>query len=108
MPTNRKEYMREYMARKRAEKKARADAVLLAETPLIDPFPPGSDRLLDHYPDAPQRPLVKPKPSFLAAPDDDCSKCSHDRHSSQHVYGPCQAWVGKRRCLCQNYDLGFD
>lgn len=52
---------------------------------------------------------LAPKPSFLAAPDDDCHTCLHDRHANAHVYGPCQAWVAsRRRCLCGDFDLGFE
>lgn len=85
--------MRAYMARMRAEKKARADAVLLAETPLVVPPPKKKD----------WGRIIAP------APDDDCHRCGHDRHSSQHVYGVCQAVVVRgKRCLCDDYDLGFE
>jgi hypothetical protein len=47
------------------------------------------------------------KPTFLAAPDEDCV-CGHDRHA-YHVSGACGAWVNRKRCSCQGFmaDLGF-
>jgi hypothetical protein len=48
-------------------------------------------------------------PGFLAAPDDDCPSCGHDRHVYNHLRGPCQCPVAPRRkCLCNDYDLGFE
>lgn len=39
------------------------------------------------------------KPSFLAAPDDDCSVCGHDRHT--YHLGVCTCPTGpKARCGC--------
>jgi len=48
------------------------------------------------------------KPSFLAAPDEDCV-CGHDRHA-YHVSGACGAWVNRKRCDCQGFmaDLHFE
>ena len=52
-------------------------------------------------------PVTVSKPSFLAAPDEDCV-CGHDRHA-YHVSGACGAWVNRKRCSCQGFmaDLGF-
>ena len=52
-------------------------------------------------------PVTVSKPSFLAAPDEDCV-CGHDRHA-YHVSGACGAWVNRKRCDCQGFmaDLGF-
>ena len=48
------------------------------------------------------------KPTFLAAPDEDCV-CGHDRHA-YHVSGACGAWVNRKRCSCQGFmaDLHFE
>lgn len=48
------------------------------------------------------------KPSFLAAPDEDCV-CGHDRHA-YHLAGTCSASVGRRKCPCVGFqsDLGFE
>ena len=53
-------------------------------------------------------PVTVSKPSFLAAPDEDCV-CGHDRHA-YHVSGACGAWVNRKRCSCQGFmaDLHFE
>lgn len=56
-------------------------------------------------------PLAPPpepvRPSFLAAPDDDCLACGHDRQN-WHLTGRCMAPVGRRNvCACPAFLEAF-
>ena len=42
------------------------------------------------------------RPSFVAAPDDDCAACGHDRHRWVQE-GVCKAPVGRGTCGCTDF-----
>ena len=41
---------------------------------------------------------IRPRPSFLAAPDDDCMTCKHDRQTTHPEGGKCG-----HGCLCRRF-----
>ena len=109
-------WWREYRARKRpaAPEAARPETT----TPRV-PLPPHMDVAGFCQRDGLKWPctaallappeVIQPRPSFLAAPIDECAACGHDRQSF-HLAGPCQAPAGRRRCGCEPFveDLGFE
>lgn len=42
------------------------------------------------------------RPAFLAAPDDDCAACGHDRHRWVQD-GVCKAPIGRGTCGCKEF-----
>jgi hypothetical protein len=88
----------------------RLTGLLSTANPLPDPVPvtvQNSEVLPTVVP-----PSAAPKPSFLAAPDEDCV-CGHDNHA-YHLSGACGAWISvngrRQRCPCPSFqrDLGFE
>lgn len=107
-------YMREYRAKKAAaalELNRERDIALAEEgmrsAPPVDDITqwPVTEVGLTEHP----LPAATIKPSFLAAPDEDCV-CGHDRHA-YHLTGPCTAFIRpKTKCPCPEFmaDLGFE
>lgn len=101
----RAEYMRDYRARKKREEVARAEIEVRVNPPVVD----SPLDVVDVSTAAPVTHLLPPakewlvrRPSFLAAPDDDCGVCGHDRQS-YHLGPICTMGVirdGRRR-LCE-------
>lgn len=104
-------WWREYRARRRAQHEAldretmpsvgRQDAAPLGVAAADEAGPRGLPQADDEY-------RLSSRPTFLAAPDDDCV-CGHDRHA-YHLGGGCNAYVGRKRCPCSGFmaDLGFE
>ena len=111
MPSNRREYMRDYMRQKRAADKARGRDVKGGETPVSNALDMShaadvSRETRDILPVLP-RGQEKVRPSFLAAPDDDCAACGHDRQQ-YHLNAGGVCWAPapntrSRRCDCPTY-----
>lgn len=121
MPSNRREYMREYMRAKRAQDKARGRVKGGDATPVVDTSDTSTAfNVSRETPIAVVRlsPLVtreevaafkraeyeRVKPAFLAAPDDDCASCGHDRQT-YHLNADGKCWAPaphkrSRRCEC--------
>ena len=95
-----REYMRAYRARKKAENAAGGPPpVAPVKTPVQD-TQDMSREITDVklYTVGVTR---KPMPSYLAAPDEACASCTHERHE-WHLETPCRYPVGPRgrKCGC--------
>lgn len=96
----RREYQRLYRARKKG--------LQVSSEPEVRPHDPVVDIPVDKPVDTVDMPTAKPvsdwRKKLLAAPDDDCVTCKHDRHTTHPGGGACKAPTGNgRTCLCRRF-----
>lgn len=98
-------YMRDYRAQKRREAVAMGEiAAPRAQVDSSTVSTPMSTDVSTPSPPAPRKPaqltLAQKVAAGLAAPDDDCAACGHDRQA-YHLDGICRMPTGPRsRCGC--------
>ena len=98
-------YQRDYRNRKKREELARGEIGVRVDT--VDKPVDVSTIAQEQHPELPPtRPLVTVdwRKKLLAAPDDDCVTCHHDRHTTHPDGGACKAPTGNgRTCLCRRF-----